>query len=207
MVVAALGIPCHATAFMLRYFGLAPNLPLCFLTVIGWVAMVTGQSVVLWTRLHLVVYDERKIRWVLILIIFNACLVQIPESVLFVLCNLGNPAPYIDVFNIYKRIEIIGFTIQESIIASLLLWEAFHSLKPTVAIKPAQGRIIFRDLIFLVALVVLFDSVLIALEYTKKFEIETICKPFVYSIKLKVEFTVLNELLAFTRMRACSCSP
>src|ERR1700737_3865512 len=66
MLVASLGIPIHAVAVLLRFFGLAPDFFMCVVTVVGWYAMVTGQAVVLYSRLHLVVRDDKKIRWVLI---------------------------------------------------------------------------------------------------------------------------------------------
>ncbi|KAF4331671.1 integral membrane protein [Fusarium beomiforme] len=199
MVVAAIGIPTHAIAFLLRYYGLAPNLPMSAFTIVGWCFMVTGQSVVLWSRLHLVVHDPTRIRLVLVMIITNACFLHIPESVIFVLCNMGNPEPYIFPFHIYERVEIVAFSVQESIISGLFLWEGFHSFKPVLFLRAAEGRSLLRQLVVLFLLNVLLDSSLIVLEYTNYFDIETTCKPFVYSVKLKAEFIILNRLRAFTR--------
>ncbi|PVH99320.1 integral membrane protein [Periconia macrospinosa] len=205
MVVAAIGIPSHAIAFMLRYFQFAPNIPISFFSLFGWWTMVTGQSVVLWSRLHLVVHDSRKIRWVLVMIFTNASVLQVPESVLFILCNFGNPAPYITAFNIFERITIVVFSLQEAIISGLFMWEGCYSLKAILAIKRREGQNILRYLVALFILVLLLDSGLIALEYTDNFLLETACKPFVYSIKLKAELIILNKLCAFTQMSDYSC--
>ncbi|KAL5603838.1 hypothetical protein FOVSG1_006588 [Fusarium oxysporum f. sp. vasinfectum] len=199
MVVAAIGVPTHAIAFLLRYYEIAPNLPISAFTIAGWCLMVTGQSVVLWSRLHLVVHNPTKIRLVLAMIIANACFLHIPESVIFVLCNTGNPAPYLLAFKIYERIEIVVFSLQESIISGLFLWEGFHSFKPVLTLRGAEGRSLLRQLVVLFLVNVLLDSSLIVLEYTNNFEIETTWKPFVYSVKLKAEFIILNRLRAFTR--------
>ncbi|PVH92846.1 hypothetical protein DM02DRAFT_698275 [Periconia macrospinosa] len=165
MVVAAIRIPSHAISFMLRYFKLAPNIPIYFFSIFGWFAMV------------------------LVMIITNACILQVPESVLFILVNFGRPAPYLTAFNIYERISLVVFSLQEAIISGLFM----------------KGQNIFRYLVALFILVLLLDSSLIVFKYTHNFLIETTCKPFVYSIKLKAEFIILNKLCAFTRISNCSC--
>lgn len=50
--------------------------------LIFWCLMVSGQSLVLYSRLHLVVQNGRKIKWVLYMIIFNAIVLHIPIIVL-----------------------------------------------------------------------------------------------------------------------------
>ncbi|KAH6880618.1 integral membrane protein [Thelonectria olida] len=209
IITAAIGVPTHAIAFLLRYYHIAPNIAMSAFSIVGWCLMVTGQSVVLWTRLHLMVYNPRTIRLVLIMIITNACILHIPESVIFVFCNLGNPGPFLTAFNIYERIEIIVFSLQESIISGLFLYEGYHSFRPVIALRGAEGRNFLRHLVVLFLINVLLDSTLIVLEYTNNFDIETACKPFIYSIKLKVEFIILNKLLVFTRtmpLRTVSCT-
>lgn len=49
---------------------------------ISWWCMVTGQALVLYSRLHLVVRDKRKIRWVLVMIITNFFILHIPIMIL-----------------------------------------------------------------------------------------------------------------------------
>lgn len=46
---------------------------------------------------------------------------------------------------------------------------------------------------------VLLDASLLTTEYTNHFDVQTTYKPVVYSIKLLLEFTVLNNLLALIR--------
>src|SRR5437667_5723029 len=77
MLIASFGILVHSLGEFLRLFALAPNLPMSVLIMIGWYAMVTGQAVVLYSRLHLVVHNKRKIRWVLIMIITDACILHV----------------------------------------------------------------------------------------------------------------------------------
>ncbi|KAH6986763.1 hypothetical protein EDB80DRAFT_182800 [Ilyonectria destructans] len=205
MLVATIGIPVHAIAVLLRYFSIAPNLPMCVILIIGRWAMVTGQSVVLYSRLHLVVCDVRKIKWILVMIITSFCILQMPVSVLFFGSNSGHPEPFISAFDIYGKVQLAGFTVQEGIISGLYIYEAAHSLRPIMAVKGAEGQNIIRHLVVLFIIVVILDSSLMATEFANNFPVQTTYKPFVYSIKLKIEFITLNKLLAFTRIRACNC--
>jgi hypothetical protein len=199
IMVSTLGILVHSIAVLLRFFALAPNLTMCVFTVLGWWAMVTGQSVVLYSRLGLVASEVWKTRLVGALIVLNFCILHIPVSILFLASNAGNPTPYIGAFNVYEKIQLAGFSIQECLISGLYLWEATTTLKPIMAIKGAAGRRMIRHLAILFLATVLLDSSLMAAQYTDNFEIQTTFKPVVYSVKLKVEFVILNELLAFCR--------
>lgn len=194
MLVASVGIPVHAVAVLLRYFQLAPNFPMCVVTVLGWYAMVTGQAVVLYSRLHLVVGDNRKIRWVLIMIITNVCILHFPVTVLFLGSNLGGEN-LLKPFIIYEKIQLTGFCIQEFIISGLYIWETIHALKPVLMMKGPNERKVIRYLILINILIVLLDISLLITEYTNNFDIQTTYKTAVYSIKLKMEFNILNQLL------------
>ncbi|KAH8746112.1 hypothetical protein F5883DRAFT_438376 [Diaporthe sp. PMI_573] len=205
MVTATLGIVLHSIVVLLRYYSLGPNFPLAVLTCIGWYGMVTGQSVVLYSRLHLIVSDRAKIRWVLIMIIINFCILHIPVTVLFLGSNTRESNRFLPAFDIYERVQLAGFSIQESIISGLYIWEASRGLEPIFAMKKIATRKVIRQLILVNVLVVLLDISLIITQYLDHFQIATTYKPVVYSIKLKMEFVVLNRLLLLVRHRECNC--
>jgi hypothetical protein len=125
---------------------------------------------------------------------------HVPVTILFIGSNSGDPSQFIDTFNIYERIQLIGFTIQESTISAVYIWQAHVNLQPILNVKGADGKYLIRHLIALFIAVLVLDISLILSEYTNNFEIQTTYKPVVYSVKLKVEFIVLNELLAVTKM-------
>ncbi|KAA8645315.1 uncharacterized protein ATNIH1004_006734 [Aspergillus tanneri] len=198
MLVATWGILLHSIAVFLRFFALAPNFPMCVLTVLGWYAMVTGQSVVLYSRLHLVSGDTRCARWVLYMIIMNFCILHIPVTILFLGSNLDDRR-FAGPFNIYEKIQLAGFCIQEIIISGLYIWEASTALRPVLAVKGKEGQYVWMHLILVNIVVILLDASLLATEYTNNFEVQTTYKPVVYSIKLKMEFSVLNRLISVIR--------
>ncbi|KAK6223610.1 integral membrane protein [Colletotrichum tabaci] len=206
MIVANAGINVNVIAFVLRYFGYYHEAVFASSIIIplAWYSMVTGQAIVLWSRLHLVVHSQRQIRLVLAMIVFNAVTMHIPETVIFFLANnVGKQ--WAGPFKIYEKVELVVFTVQESVIAAFFLYQGYKSLKPLSAIRPKAVTNMVRHLAALFTVVFVLDTGLIILEYSDKFEIQTMCKPFVYSVKLKVEFVVLNKLLAFTRMSTCNC--
>ncbi|KXJ84732.1 hypothetical protein Micbo1qcDRAFT_169997, partial [Microdochium bolleyi] len=172
---------------------------MCVVTVVGWWAMVTGQSVVLYSRLGLVVSDRWKTRLVAVMIVFNFVVLHIPVSILFLASNSGNPEPFFGAFDVYEKIQLAGFFLQESVISGLYVWEAATGFKPILAVKATTGRRMLRHLVILFVLTVLLDASLLATQYSGNFQIQTTYKPVVYSIKLKIEFVILNELIAFTQ--------
>lgn len=206
MLVASWGIMIHAIAVLLRFFSLAPNFPMCVVIVIGWYAMVTGQAVVMYSRLHLVVYNQKIIRWVLIMIITNFCILHIPVTILFFGSNLQDSKLFITPFNIYERIQLAGFFVQELIISLLYIVESIRVLRPILAIRGPTERQVIRHLILVNIVIVAMDVTLLVTQYTNNFEIQTTYKAAVYSIKLKMEFEILNRLLCVIQSQNC-CQP
>ncbi|KAJ5613734.1 hypothetical protein N7528_007388 [Penicillium herquei] len=198
MLIATWGTLLHAVSGFLRYFALAPNFPMSVLICIGWYAMVTGQSVVLYSRLHLVTSHHRYLRFVLWMIIIDACIFHIPTTVLFLGSNHGVTS-FIKPFNIYERVQLTGFSVQETLISALYIWETVTGLRPVLALKGPRGQRVIFNIILVNAIAILLDASLLALEYTDHFDIQTSFKPLVYSLKLKMEFTVLNSLVAVIR--------
>ncbi|CEJ59246.1 hypothetical protein PMG11_07877 [Penicillium brasilianum] len=198
MVIATLGILLHAISSFLRYFALAPSFAMCFPICLGWYAMVTGQSVVLYSRLHLVTTHEHYPRWILYMIVFNFCVLHIPTTILFLGANNGVTS-FVAPFNIYERIQLAGFAIQETIISALYVWETTTSLRPVLALKGPRGRRVIINVVVVNVIAVILDASLLTTEYTNHFDVQTTYKPVVYSIKLLLEFTVLNNLLAVIR--------
>lgn len=195
MLVCTLGTLIHAISGFLRYFALAPNFPMSVLICIGWYAMVTGQSVVLYSRLHLVSTHYEYFRYVRWMIIINACILHIPTTILFLGSNHGVDS-FITPFNIFERVQLTGFSLQETIISALYIWETITGLRPVLLLKGPRGQRVILNLILVNAIAILLDASLLALEYSDHFDIQTSYKPLVYSIKLKMEFTVLNSLVA-----------
>jgi hypothetical protein len=132
------------------------------------------------------------------MIVFNFCVLHIPTTVLFLGINRGLHSMD-EPFNIYERIQLAGFAVQETLISGLYIWEAMTTLRPILALKGTRCRRVLVNLVAANVIAVLLDASLVTTEFTNHFDIQTTYKPVVYSIKLIMEFTVLNSLLAVVR--------
>lgn len=82
LVLSSLGCAFHALGFLFLDFLIIRQANAVGLIIgISWWCMVTGQALVLYSRLHLVERDKRKVRWVLIMIIINFCVLHLPIMV------------------------------------------------------------------------------------------------------------------------------
>lgn len=106
---------------------------------------------------------------------------------------------FLQPFNIYERIQLAVFSAQEIIISGLYIWETMTSLRPVLTMKGRAGNRVILNLIFINTFVVLLDASLLATQYSNNFDVQTTYKTVVYSVKMKMEFTVLNSLLNVIR--------
>ncbi|KAJ6168034.1 hypothetical protein N7497_000877 [Penicillium chrysogenum] len=187
MQFASWGILLHAIPAMARFVSQASNISTSIPFMIGWYAMVTGQAVVLYSRLHLVIADMRKVRWVLWMIITNACILHIPMTVFFFGLNRGD-ARFARPAAIFDRIQSTSV----------------HHSKSAITIRGRDGRNAIIHLFCINILVVILNVLLLLAEY-KLHYIQVSFKTVVYSIKLKLEFSVLNRLRLLTSTKPCVC--
>ncbi|KAI0024081.1 hypothetical protein F4780DRAFT_691047 [Xylariomycetidae sp. FL0641] len=207
MFLANTGIPIHAISSLLRYLRWAPSLPMSAVIVFGWWLMVPGQSVALYSRLHLVVGDPQMLRWILFLIAFVFIAMQVPTSITFLITSIGpawaKRAGY--VFDIFERVQPVAYLIQETIISGLYVYEYAHTLRPMEVTKGPRVRTMFRELVCFFVLVVALDISVVLIEYTGHFSAQITYKAVVYSIKLKVASVVLNNLIQLVGSGTCHC--
>lgn len=88
LLLSGIGIIPYALGFLLKFMEITTGslkwLAVVLLTI-GWYPMITGQALVLWSRLHLIVQGERGdkiIKYTKWMIIVNAICLHIPTTVL-----------------------------------------------------------------------------------------------------------------------------
>lgn len=206
LLVSAMGVIPYGLGFLLKYFQLtsATWLTVTLLTI-GWYTMVTGQSMVLYSRLHLVVQNPKILRRVLYMILIDAVLLHIPTTVLTYGSNFdpGNDH-FINGYNVMERIQMTGFCIQEFIISGVYIHETVGLLK--VDPEPGSRRIMYQ-LLVLNLLIILMDVGLLVTEYMNFYIVETTLEGTIYSIKLKLEFAVLGKLVNIVRNHSWKPEP
>ncbi|PYH47085.1 uncharacterized protein BP01DRAFT_226900 [Aspergillus saccharolyticus JOP 1030-1] len=196
LVTTGLGIIPQALGLLLKYFNLAPIFLSVTLTTFGWAIMVTGQSVVLYSRLHLVVRNPLVLRGVLAMIVVDAFILQTPHFVFSygVVSNDGDR--YLGLYSIWEKLQITGFFVQEVIISTIFLVQTVRLL----ALYPNRSKRrthIMYQLLIINAAIILMDISLLVLEYLNIYIIQVSLKTFFYTIKLKFEFAVLSRLVSF----------
>ena len=158
--------------------------------------MVTGQAFVLYSRLHLVVRNQRTLRYVLWMIIIDAICLHTPTIVFTYGSNSANADFWTPKFNIMERIQLVGFCIQEFIISTIYITSTVRLLG---SIYHSMTRKVMLQLIAINGICIGMDIVLIGLEFSGQYVGEAAIKPMIYSIKLKLEFAVLNQLMGLTK--------
>ncbi|KAL8676561.1 MAG: hypothetical protein Q9186_006926 [Xanthomendoza sp. 1 TL-2023] len=206
LLISSYGCVLHALGFLLKFFKLTGEKDeYVFISVtiitIGWYAMVTGQAVVLYSRLHLVVREQKVLRGILAMIIIDAILFHIPTTILTYGSNSSDFPKYLPIFNVVERIQMTAFCIQEFIISGVYVYSTIKLLRP---VYHGRTRKVMMQLIWINSIIIAMDVVLLGMEYSYYYEIEATMKAMVYSIKLKLEFAVLNQLMTLANSSVSS---
>ncbi|KAI0542074.1 hypothetical protein GGR58DRAFT_335346 [Xylaria digitata] len=176
------GIPILSLSCLLRYFDVAPSGPMAIAIDLGWWMMVTSQCLMLYSCLHLVIGDPRKLRWVLGMIITAYY------------DNPNTKASITAVFDGMEKMQLVILTLVEALLSGLYVYEWSSMRKDIEIIKGRKVRTLYHELLGLFIVVVALDISLIAIQFANLFQVQTTYKPVVYSIKLKVETFVLSNL-------------
>lgn len=197
IVITTIGIILQTTGYLLKEF--APECPIILTTVIcklGWVANVSGFSIVLWSRLHLVVSDPRILKGILIMIIINGLCFHTPVVAFEIGLMTKAHHRYMKPMEIMERIQQTVFTLQETIISGLYI---FYTRRFLNSGSPHHTRKVIRLLVCVQALVIALDAGLTTFDFMNMFTLKCTIHPSVYALKLKLEFIVLNQLLSIVK--------
>ena len=201
LLISSIGIIPYSLGFFLKFDNLAPGdlrwIAIVLLTI-GWYPMITGQSLVLWSRLHLIVSGqrgERILKWTKYMIICNAIALHIPTTVLTFGSNGdANTDVFVRGYNVMEKIQMVGFFVQEIILSSIYIVETIKILR--TSLQPNTKRTMYQ-LITINVVIIVMDLGLLGIECASLYILETLVKGVIYSIKLKLEFAILGKLVHF----------
>jgi hypothetical protein len=192
IIITTLGIIFQTTGYILKEFqNNCPPILVVIICKLGWVSNVTGFSIVLWSRLHLVVNNTRILKFVLVMILIDGLVCHTPIVVFEFGLISKHHSTYYHPMQIMERIQQTIFTLQETIISSIYIYHTARFLNVGYAM---HTRKVIGLLLCVQVLVVALDATLTVFDYTDKFTLKCTIHPFVYSVKLKLEFIVLNQL-------------
>lgn len=194
-LISTYGIAVYTVGFILNINVPSANGHFCqTLFKIGWIATATGQSMVLWFRLHLILHSQCWLKVAFCLIVSNAVICHLPNKILTLDVNVntflwGQPYPF------YEKYQLTIFFIQELIVLGICISETFKliQLRHTTQEPPGCGDLLHL-LLFAGIVRALFDTTALGLVYAGCNDVLSSYQPFVYGIKLKMEFAILNQL-------------
>jgi hypothetical protein len=158
LLVATWGIFLHALGMFFKFYKITDSdVANTVIVWVGWIMMVTGQSIVLYSRLHLVVQASWT-RWILFMIIGNAVVLHTATGVLTFLTNLASDESRWKVsveagaaslmrlanvvfkgpYSVVERIQVTMFFIQEVILSAIYIWKTTAMLRSEGPLFNAQ---------------------------------------------------------------------
>lgn len=196
LVASACLIP-HAMGYLFFLYPLGiSHYAAVTLIVFPWCGMVTGQSLVLWSRLHLVLQCPKVLRGVLIMIIVDAILFHTPVFVLMYGMVSSRSHQFDRGYDIMERVQLVGFCMQELVLSGIYVWETAKMLRLRPAKRHAQ---ILVHLLVINIFILILDFAVVATEYAGYYAVQVMFKPVAYSIKLKLEYAILGKLVEIAR--------
>jgi hypothetical protein len=152
LTIATIGTISYNVGLIVEYFSLAALWVGKIWDTGGWMVMVTGQSLVLYSRLGLIVNNPRILRAVLWMIIIDAALFHGITTIVDWGRYTGNPA-YGQGYFYIEYVQMTGFCIQEFIISGLYVWKTVNLLK--VISKQGIRRVMWQLFIINVVIIIL----------------------------------------------------
>ena len=157
-ICATTGILLISLFCLLRFFGVAHPGLMAALTSASWATMVTGQSLMLYSRLHLVLCNPKRTRCLLSLIICAFLFIEIPVGTLFAINNFRFTGVIVaTAYNAMEKIELVIFTLLEGLLSGLYLYEWAAVRKELEITKGPKVRRLFHELVALFVLVLVLD--------------------------------------------------
>ncbi len=102
-------------------------------------------------------------------------------------------------YNIYKKVQVTIFYLQELIILGIYIKTCYSFFDTKDSLYSDAVCKIRYHLLLINVVVILLDIPILILKYIGLYNLQTAYKSFVYSVKLKIEFRILNQLVDMTQ--------
>jgi len=160
----------------------------------GWTLMVTGFSLVLYSRLHLILPNPKVLRILLFFILGTAFIIHPPIIVATFMSGKTGQRIH-NIASYFKGI----FSVQEIVLSSLYIYLFVQFVRERGSEQSQEIKTTFRLLIAAQVIIIVLDVIISALLYFEFYLARKIVFTFIYAVKLKIEFLVLNCLVSFAQ--------
>jgi hypothetical protein len=195
LFIASSAVIPYSVGYLVVFFGQRYGLVGDVINNIGWIVMVTGQSVVLYSRLHLILHDQRILRSVKWMIVINAVVFYVPTTITHY-GTYSHSGGFNSAFQVIEKFQMTGFCVQEFIISALYMKEVWRFLK--IVTQEGTRRTMW-ELLLINMIIVLLDIGLLVMEYLDLRIFEQTFKGVAYSVKLKMELAILGKLVTMAQ--------
>ncbi|CBF87118.1 hypothetical protein AN2570.2 [Aspergillus nidulans FGSC A4] len=185
LLISSIGIIPYVVGTILHNFDLVPLAVSLPIGHVGFICIVPVQSLILYSRLHLVFYHEKILRIMLFVIITVSIVLIVPNSVSMYGSAFTTSPSWNYSYNVTERLQVTGFAIQELLLSLFYVYSAVLLLRISPEGKSRVKRIMY-ELLWINTLTIVLDIAVVCL------------KVFVYSVKVKLELAVLGRLVALT---------
>ena len=189
LTISCWGVASHSVGCISLFF--SHKIPLgasAAFMVLGWVMMVSGQAVVLWSRLNLLDLDRKKyMPWLYVVLCWSIAL-HVPTAIFQVLSISDHWRDWLIEFTIMDKIQTVGFCIQEFIISAFWIYRVLPLIK--------KKKTLAAQLVIINSIIILTDAGVVAVNLNPNcsYALGVSLKSMVYSIKVMLEFAVLGNL-------------
>ena len=195
LFVSSLSVIPYSVGYLVEFFDVSHVLAGDIVNNIGWIIMVTGQSVVLYSRIHLIQHNQRTLRFLKWMIIVDAIIFYIPTTTVH-FGTYSGVQNYSRAFKVIEKFQMTGFCIQEFIISGLYLREVWRFLQ--IVTQEGTRRTMY-ELLAVNLIIVFLDIGLLVMEYLGLSVFEQTFKGVAYSVKLKMELAILGKLVSMVQ--------
>ncbi|CAF3462523.1 hypothetical protein SNK03_004812 [Fusarium graminearum] len=192
LTAASVGILPYAVGWLILYLDLVGDVPDMVINDIGWMLVTTGQALVLYSRLELLVKNKKILCFTKWMIIVNAAIWHSAITVLIFVIGrqqrLDHNAAYVKV----EKVQLTVFCVQNFVLSGIYLWKTTRIIR-TKDPQRRTSRVLWH-LVFINVLLILIDVALLAVGFTNNLLWQQGVKAVGYSVKLKLEFAILGKL-------------
>jgi hypothetical protein len=186
--------------YFFRNFDVIDSLGLeIFLVGPGGMMMITGQSIVLYSRLKLISHGGSRDWWILAMILFDLLVIQVGATTLYAGSQTANANKYLPIYKVWERFQVTAFFVQECIISGTYIYRTYALIRTSSAFRGTGPRRILKHLVMVNLLVIALDVTVLTFQYAGLYDAQTSWKTLAYSVKLKFEFYILNRLVELTK--------
>ncbi|RAH46620.1 uncharacterized protein BO95DRAFT_442124 [Aspergillus brunneoviolaceus CBS 621.78] len=208
LLVASVSILPFGLGYLLKMFDITATHFYLEIAIsdLGWAGMVTGQSLVLWSRLHLVLHNRRLLRALFWLIVVDGVLLHGCATALEFATNARPDSRAVSLgFGVVERIQVTWFCVQELLLSGVYIVATARLLRLDSG-SPAS-RPLLSQLLLVNVLIVFLDLAVVAIQWAGFFTFQVTFKALAYSIKLKLEYIILGRLVDVAHIRTQGAGP